>query len=86
HRALTDCQLIAELFNRITHEELAALIKQAIRPKAFFKADVSYNNRHLAKDAGFRWDGEKRMWTRWMAKEDAAQLPFRVVCLMKAAS
>jgi len=86
HRALTDCQLIAELFNRITQDELASLVKQAVRPKAFFRANVSYDDRHLAKEAGFQWYGQEKMWARWIAKEDAARLPFSVACLMEAAS
>lgn len=81
HRALTDCQLLAELFNRLAPHELTTLINQALRPKAWFKAQVSYDDRQLAKDAGFRWHAVDKTWRRRMAIEDAAQLPFRVVQL-----
>lgn len=81
HRALTDCQLLAELFNRLETNELNRLISQAIRPKALFKALISYEDRQLAKDAGFKWHTEDKTWRRRMAIEEAAQLPFRVVQL-----
>lgn len=76
HRALTDCQLIAALFDRV--DDLPGLIAHAIRPKAVFQALVSYDDRQLAKDAGFKWDGQNKLWTRRMALEDAKSLPFQV--------
>ncbi len=81
HRALTDCQLLAELFTRLEADELNRLICQASRPKALFKALVSYDDRQLAKDAGFRWHAADKTWRRRMAVEDAPQLPFPVVQL-----
>ena len=84
HRALTDCQLLAELFNRLAPHELITLINQALRPKAWFKAQVSYENRHLAKNEGFRWDSERRIWVRKMPIEDANHLCFRVIQLCEA--
>ncbi len=79
HRALTDCQLLAELFNRLSSDELADLIAQASRPKATFRAEVSYDQRHLAKAAGFKWNPDQKAWVRPMAIEDAAQLPFPTI-------
>lgn len=84
HRALTDCQLLAELFNRLESDVLTNLINQAIRPKALFKAMVSYDDRQLAKDAGFKWHAEDKTWRRRMAIEDAARLPFQVIQLPTA--
>ncbi|MGD1904761.1 MAG: exonuclease domain-containing protein [Leptolyngbyaceae cyanobacterium] len=81
HRALTDCQLLAELFSRLSSNELADLIAQSLRPKAVFKAEVSYDDRHLAKEAGFRWNPDSKTWTRKMAIEDAAQLPFQTTSI-----
>lgn len=77
HRALTDCQLIAELLNR--HHDLQTLFRRAMRPKAIFRAVVSYDDNHLAKAAGFRWNPESKIWWRRMAIEDAAKLSFRTV-------
>lgn len=76
HRALTDCRLIAALFDRMT--DLQAMFQVAMRPKAVFQAMVSYDDRELAKQAGFKWNGTDKTWTRSLALEDAAQLPFRV--------
>jgi DNA polymerase-3 subunit epsilon len=76
HRALTDCTLIAALFDRVAN--LEALIEQAKRPKALFKAEVSYDDRQLAKNAGFKWDGTGKRWIRRMAQEDTLHLEFPV--------
>lgn len=76
HRALTDCQLIAALFDRC--DNLQEMVSQALRPKAMFVAMVSYDDRHLAKDAGFKWDGQSKLWTRKMVIEEASDLDFPV--------
>jgi DNA polymerase-3 subunit epsilon len=77
HRALTDCQLIAALFDRMT--DLQSMFARAMRPKATFRALVSYDDREKAKASGFQWNGAKKEWTRRMAIEDAAELPFKVL-------
>src|SRR5690606_28957405 len=74
HRALTDCQLIAALFDRM--DDLPGMFQHAMRPKSTYRAIVSYDDRQLAKDAGFRWNGDDKTWTRRMADEDAAAMPF----------
>ncbi|MEB3826425.1 3'-5' exonuclease [Phormidium sp. CCY1219] len=76
HRALTDCQLIAALFDRM--ENLEEMFERALRPKARFKAVVSYDDRNLAKQAGFQWFDERKSWERIMAVEDSQRLPFGV--------
>ena len=75
HRALTDCRLIASLFDRMA--DLPAMFQVAMRPKGLFQALVSYDDRELAKAAGFKWNGTEKTWTRQLALEDAAQLSFR---------
>jgi DNA polymerase-3 subunit epsilon len=78
HRALTDCQLIAALFDRM--DDLLGMIAYAARPKALYVAHVSYDDRQLAKDAGFSWNQlVPKAWARRMTAEDAAMLPFRVI-------
>lgn len=83
HRALTDCRLIASLFDRMT--DLQAMFQVAMRPKGLFQAMVSYDDREKAKTAGFKWDGAAKQWTRTLALEDAAQLGFPVRRLDRAA-
>ncbi|MBE9126002.1 MULTISPECIES: 3'-5' exonuclease [unclassified Coleofasciculus] len=77
HRALTDCQLIAALFDRM--ENLEAMFEKALRPKAFFKALVTYDEREKAKKVGFKWIPERKSWERRMAVEDSKKLPFPVM-------
>jgi len=77
HRALTDCQLIAALFDRM--EDLPGMIVQALKPRAIYKAIVSYDNRHLAKEAGFRWNQLVPVaWARKLTENEVASLPFQV--------
>jgi DNA polymerase-3 subunit epsilon len=79
HRAMADCDLIARLFTRAHElgEDLAELVKRAMRPKGEFIAVVSYQERELAKKAGFRWEPESKTWRRRMFLEDLSKLPFR---------
>lgn len=79
HRALSDCMLIAALFDRM--DDLQSMFVYAMRPKGIFQALVSYDDREKAKVAGFKWDGDRKRWTRRMAIEDAAALPFRTLQL-----
>ena len=79
HRALTDCSLIAALFDRM--EDLEDMIENAKMPKALFRADVSFDDKDLAKNAGFKWNTDlgKQQWTRRMSKADREKLRFPVI-------
>ncbi|OKH36641.1 hypothetical protein NIES2119_16575 [[Phormidium ambiguum] IAM M-71] len=79
HRALSQCRLIADLFNRM--ENLQAIFEKALRPKGIFRALVDYKNRELAKSAGFTWNSDQKIWHRKMAIEDVKELPFPVELL-----
>ena len=78
HRALTDCLLLARLFERVAEgdADLQAFFERGLRPKLLFQALVPKPGAQ-AKAAGFRWneDGSFR-WLRAMPPEDAARLPF----------
>ena len=79
HRAAADVDILARLFTRVAEMgvDLAAMLQRGLRPKALYQALVSYDDRKLASDAGFRWnDDGKKTWTRKLACEDAALLPF----------
>ncbi|MEM9566999.1 MAG: 3'-5' exonuclease [Cyanobacteria bacterium P01_E01_bin.34] len=76
HRALTDCQLIAMLFDRVTN--LPALVALASQPKYLYRANVSYDNRSLAKEAGFRWNSKAKIWSRKLGEQEIDALPFSV--------
>lgn len=77
HRALTDCIYLAQVFERC--EDLEGLLKAAQEPRELYQALVSYDDRQLAKDAGFSWntDGTKT-WTRKLTKLEVSELPFKV--------
>ena len=77
HRALTDCIYLAEVFKRCS--ELEKLLIRALEPKVLIRAEISYDERHLAKNAGFRWnDSIKGAWSRKMSRRDMEKLEFPV--------
>ena len=77
HRALTDCIYLAEVFIRCS--ELEKLLIRALEPKVLLRAEISYEERHLAKNAGFRWnDPIKGAWSRKMSRRDMKKLEFPV--------
>lgn len=78
HRALADCQLIAALFDRVSKEELVLMLSEALVPRYLYEANVSYENRQLAKDVGFKWQSDKRQWVRKLTDAQANLLNFPV--------
>ncbi len=77
HRALTDCIYLAEVFKRCS--ELEKLLIRALEPKVLLRADISYEKRYLAKNAGFRWnDAIKGAWSRKMSRREIEKLDFPV--------
>ncbi len=80
HRALSDCIYIAEIFRKC--EKLEVLISNGLEPRQLMRAQVSYEQRHLAKEAGFKWnDPVQGAWTRRLSAREAASLEFPVVVL-----
>ena len=77
HRALTDCIYLAEVFRRC--DDLEGLLRLGLEPRQLMRARVSYDDRHLAKEAGFRWnDPVKGAWCRRLSEREAAALDFPV--------
>ncbi len=77
HRALTDCIYLSEVFKRCS--ELEKLLIRALEPKVLLRAEISYDERNLAKNAGFRWnDAIKGAWSRKMSRRDMEKLEFPV--------
>ena len=78
HRALTDCIYLAEVFRRC--DELEQLVLRGLEPRQLMRAQVSYDDRHLARDAGFRWNEPvKGAWARRLSEREARDLDFPVV-------
>ena len=77
HRALTDCIYLAEVFKRCSDFE--KLLIRGLEPKILVCAEISYEERQLAKNSGFRWnDAIKGAWSRKMSRRDMEKLEFPV--------
>jgi DNA polymerase-3 subunit epsilon len=77
HRALTDCTYLVQVLQRCM--DLEQLLAAALEPRSLMRAEVSYADRHLAREAGFRWDQSvARAWTRRLSQREARSLPFPV--------
>jgi DNA polymerase-3 subunit epsilon len=78
HRALTDCIYLAQVFERC--DDLEQLVQQGLEPRRLYRARLSYEERHRARDAGFRWnESVSGAWSRRLSEREAALLPFPVV-------
>lgn len=77
HRALTDCIYLVQVFERCP--DLEDLLVAALEPRQLFRAQLSYAERHQAKEAGFRWnDPVAGAWTRRLSESEVRALPFPV--------
>ena len=82
HRALSDCYYLSEVFKKC--ENLEDLLMKAKEPRYLYKAIVSYEDRTLAKNAGFRWNSPiQGAWTRKLSENEAVKLDFEVQILEK---
>jgi DNA polymerase-3 subunit epsilon len=78
HRALTDCIYIAQVFER--EAQLETLLQQALLPRKLYRARLPYDQRHLAKEAGFRWnEGVQGAWSKRLTEAERGLLPFEVL-------
>lgn len=70
HRALTDCLLIASCFDKI--DNLQDKLIDSLKERFIYKAMVSFDHRHLAKNAGFAWDRfNSKSWTKRLTEEES---------------
>lgn len=77
HRALTDCIYLAQVFCRC--DDLEALLVAGLEPRHLYRAQLPYEQRHRARQAGFRWnDPIAKAWTRRLSEREAAGLGFPV--------
>ena len=80
HRALTDCIYLSEVFRRC--DELETLLVHGLEPRRLMRAKVSYEERHLAKKAGFTWNEPVHgAWTRRLSEREVLALDFPVLPL-----
>ena len=80
HRALTDCLYIVQVFERCP--ELEQLLQAGLEPRRLYRARLSYDERHKAREAGFRWNEPiSGAWSRRLSEREAALLNFPVVAV-----
>lgn len=86
HRALFDVMTMMKLLGEYPLEEVLRLSKE---PLCEVIASVTYDDRQLAKDRGYMWDGERKKWVKKLkqsyAKREAEQAPFHVNIYEKGA-
>jgi DNA polymerase III subunit epsilon len=77
HRALTDCIYLAQVFERC--EALDSLLLAGLEPRRLYRAELPYDQRHLARAAGFRWNEPvAKAWSRRLSEREARELDFCV--------
>jgi DNA polymerase III subunit epsilon len=73
HRALTDCQLIASCFNKI--DDLEERLIEAQKERHIYIAQVSFQEKKLAKAEGFIWNElYKNYWAKKMTDSQASAM------------
>jgi DNA polymerase-3 subunit epsilon len=77
HRALTDCIYLAQIFER--DELLLEHLAEGLPPQKLVRACVSFDQKDMARKAGFRWDPSRKQWTRKCNQKQIAALPFSAV-------
>ena len=83
HRAIDDCLTLAAILTRVHELEggLGDWLARATEPRVSIAATVSYHDRQLAKDAGFGWDGDAKIWQKRVRVSQLealrAELPFK---------
>jgi len=74
---LTDCIYLAQVFERC--DDLESLLLQAMEPRRLYRARLSYEERHKAREAGFRWNQPvSGAWSRRLSEREVALLNFPV--------
>jgi DNA polymerase-3 subunit epsilon len=73
HRAVFDVLTMLRIFSQYPLAETMEFYRS---PKWELTAKVSYDDRQLAKDAGFHWDADRRKWLRTMREIELAETQF----------
>ena len=78
HRAYTDVLTLCALLERV-HETvpLKEQLAYARLPRSTYEALVPFAEKDKAKQAGFQWKPEAKVWVKRMLPEDAAKLNFK---------
>ena len=77
HRALTDCQLLAQCFSKLT--DLEVRLEDAAKPRQVYISSLPFDKNDTNKEHGFQWDKlVPKKWAKKLTEEEAAALPFTV--------
>jgi len=66
HRAMVDVDILARVLTRLKERgtDLQALVGSAMAPRVKLQALVSFDNKDLAKAAGFSWEPTSKRWLK----------------------
>lgn len=76
HRALSDCHLLLSCLEKVPDMEL--FLDHSISDKKWVKANIRFDDRPLAKAAGFLWDNDRKYWHKKCTIEEIDSLKFSV--------
>jgi DNA polymerase-3 subunit epsilon len=74
HRAVNDVLAMLEILGRYDVNET---IRRSQTPNLNVRAVVDYDSRHLAKEAGFHWQPEAKLWTRQVKADELENLKLK---------
>lgn len=79
HRALEDVKTMIAI---ASHYDPAVIKKYADSPSINVRACVGFETKDLAKERGYRWNGEKKIWVKplkeFQLNEEMDEAPFQV--------
>jgi len=82
HRALVDVLMLAELVNKLGYSAFLEALAYSQLPKWDCIANVSFAQKELAKEAGFKWVPETKTWEKMVKVKSisdyAESLPFLI--------
>lgn len=70
HRALFD---VLTMLRILSHYNIEEVLENAKMPKITLRAVVSFADKDKAKQAGYSWNGEKKIWLKEFRQDRAAQ-------------
>jgi DNA polymerase III subunit epsilon len=79
HRALTDCIYLAQVLER--DPELEDHLKEGLQPRYLVAAQLPYEQREQARQAGFRWIPEAKQWQRRCSESEINALSFPTLAI-----
>lgn len=80
HRAVTDVLTMLQVLSKY---DVHTVIDNADSPRVKVLAQVSYEGRQKAKDAGFYWDGDNKQWFREMRKNQLEKFTKDINLILK---